>query len=273
MTIPLEFSKIQPHLKEAGQIALRYYQTQLVRRRKEDYSPVTEADEAIEKFLIGKIQELYPDPIYEIMGEEGGGTWQGKEFAWAIDPIDGTRVFIDGMSTWAISVGLLRNGEAYRGAVYLPVLDELYITNDDGAAYWSSPFTQGNPRPLQGLMRTTWDRDSFMSVPSSCHRYFEIDFSRLRALGAIAVHHVYVTKGVAIAALHRRAALWDVAGAQAILTAVGGVAVYLDGRPISLAESLTQGKPIEAMLVGHPGVVAQLLPKIKLKSAPLSETS
>ena len=250
---PFEFLKVQTWIREAGDIALRYYQTQLTRKQKDDYSPVTEADHAVEEFLISKIQQAYASQGHAIIAEESGGDWQNSEFVWAIDPIDGTRIFIDGLPLWCISIGLLRNGEAYRGVVYLPVIDEMYYTNDEGIALW-------NGCPLEGMLRTEWDRDSFIGVSSEAHHYFDIDFRRLRALGAVATHHVYVASGVAVAALHRTASIWDIAGAHAILKAAGGTAIYLDGTPLSIADILAHQKtkcdgPI---LVGHPVVVEKL---------------
>ncbi len=255
-TTPFNFAKLQTWIREAGVLALNYYQTQLTRQHKDDHSPVTKADEAVEEFLVGKIQQSYDPYTYGFVAEESGGDWQGKEFVWAIDPIDGTRVFIDGLPLWCISIGLLRNGEPYRGIVYLPVVDEMYYTNDEGIAFW-------NDRPLAGMLRADWDRDSFISVPSGIHRYFDIDFWRLRALGAVATHHTYVARGAAVAALHRQAKVWDLAGAHAILTAVGGTAVYLDGKTISLPEILADGVSRQPILAGHPAIIEKLLPRIK----------
>lgn len=257
-TLPFEFIKVQSWVREAGVIALSYYQTQLARRQKEDYSPVTEADHAVENFLIDKIRQTYASQDHAIIAEESGGDWQNNEFVWAIDPIDGTRVFIDGLPLWGISVGLLRNGEAYRGIVYLPVTNEIYYTDDEGRALW-------NGQPLAGLIRSDWDRDSFIASSSEAHRYFDIDFRRVRALGAVATHHVYVARGAAVAALHQRPTLWDIAGAHAILTNVGGIAVSLDGNLISMPEFLTQKRRRKPVLVGHPRVVEKLLPRIKVR--------
>ena len=258
--IPFDCAQTQAWIKEAGRIGLSYYQTQLTRSHKGDHSPVTEADKTIEQFIIGKIEKAYDSHQFGIIAEESGGDWLGKEFVWAIDPIDGTRVFIDGLPLWCISIGLLRHGEPYRGVVYLPVLDEIYYTNDEGIPFW-------NNRPLRGMIRTTWDRDSFICVPSGAHRYFNIDFRRLRALGAIATHHIYVTRGAAVAALHRKAKIWDLAGAHAILTAAGGVASYLDGQIFSMAEILATEQVMcqEPILVGHPVVLEKLLPRIKFR--------
>lgn len=257
MEHPFEFSKVRAWVVEAGNIALSYYQTQLTKRQKDDYSPVTVADEAVEQFIINKIRQTSTAGDVSIIAEESEGHWENKEYIWAIDPIDGTRVFINGVPLWCISVGLLRNGEAYRGVVYLPVTNDIYYTNDDGDSFW-------NNRPLKGMLQSEWDRDSFIAIPSVANSYFDIKFRRLRALGAVATHHVYVASGVALAALHREASVWDLAGAHAILTAVGGVAVYLDGALVNLAEILAQQKTTfdGPILAGHPAVVEKLLPLI-----------
>ncbi|MBN1991432.1 MAG: inositol monophosphatase [Anaerolineae bacterium] len=255
---PFEFRKIQTWLREAGHIALGYYQTGLTRQQKADNSPVSEADRAVEQFLIGKIRQTYARPEHTIIGEEFGGNWQDSEFVWAIDPIDGTRVFLDGLPLWGISLGLLRNGKAYRGIVYLPVINEIYYTDDEGIAFW-------NDRPLKGMLRTDWNSDSFIAVPSEVQHLFNINFWRLRAFGSAVAHQVYVARGAAVAALQTKLSLWDIAGPNAILSRIGGVATYLDGSPVLMPDVLAQGKCRGTVLIGHPLVVEKLLPQIEAR--------
>jgi myo-inositol-1(or 4)-monophosphatase len=258
MTSPhFDLRKVKAWVNEAGQIALSYYQTQLSLERKDDASPVTAADYAVEKFLIDKIEEHYGAQGHVIIGEESGGTGQNSEFVWAIDPIDGTRIFINGLPLWCISVGLLKNGQAYRGVVYLPVLNEIYYTDEQGVPFW-------NEKPLTGMLPNNWGRDSFICLPSEAHHYFDIDFFRLRALGSAAVHQVYVARGVAIAALQRKLSLWDIAGAGAILTGVGAAMVYLDGTPVAMPDVLQEGKVRGPILIAHPRIVEKLLPRITM---------
>ncbi len=260
MILPFEISKIRAWLREAGAIALDFYQSQfLYKSYKSDHSPVTEADKAVEAFLVDKIKQAYLPYGHGLIAEESGGEGQEHEFVWAVDPIDGTRIFADGLPMWGIAIGLLRNGEPYRGAVYLPALNEIYYTNDEGRPFW-------NDQPLGGRLRTDWDEDSFIAVPSAAHRHYKIDFRRMRALGAIATHHLLVARGAAVAALHRQASIWDIAGAHAILSAAGGIAVYLDGRPLALPEILAKRQCRETILVGHPAVVERLLPRIEVRS-------
>ncbi len=258
MSTLIDFTQTLSWLKEAGSIALQYYQNQVHRQQKDDYSPVTEADIAVERFLIDKIQQTFDTTQHGIIGEEFGGNWQNKEYVWVIDPIDGTRVFIDGLPQWCISLGLLRHGKEYRGAIYLPVTGEMYYTDNAGQPFWGH-------RSLMGMLKSSWNRDSFIGVPSSAHYHFNIDFKRVRAMGAVATHHVYVARGAAIAALHRKAKLWDLAGAHAILTAAGGIAVYLDGQPFSLTDLLAPTPKPMSILAGHPAVLEKLLPKISLR--------
>jgi fructose-1,6-bisphosphatase/inositol monophosphatase family enzyme len=87
----------------------------------------------------------------------------------------------------------------------------------------------------------------------------------VRALGAIATRQVYVARGAAIAALYSKAKPWDIAAAHAILSAVGGTAIYLDGVPLSVQEVLAQGGTTGPVLAGHPEVVEKLLPKIRIR--------
>lgn len=255
---PFEFEKLKPLIIEAGEIALGYFQTQLAREQKDDYSPVSEADRAVEEFLINKLRQVYPAQEYPIIAEESGGDWQDKEFVWVIDPIDGTRIFLDGLPFWCISLGLLRSGQVYRGIVYLPVLNELYYTDDEGQAFW-------NGQPLTGALQTDWTRDSFIAASSEAHLIYNMEFRRIRALGAVVTHQVYAARGVAVAALYRTARIWDLAAAHAILTAAGGTAVHLDGSPLSLADVIAQGKNKKPVLAGHPAVVEKLRPMIKLR--------
>ncbi len=265
MTHLFEFARVRNWVIEAGAIALKYYQTQLLKHQKSDHSPVTEADRVVENFLLDRIQQASSAYDYDIIAEESVGNWQNKEFLWAVDPIDGTRVFINGVPLWCISIGLLKNGEPYRGVVYLPVTNDIYYTDDNGHPFW-------NRRPLKGLLATTWDNDSFIAVPSGAHRYFDIQFRRLRALGAVATHHVFVASGVSVAALHRKVNVWDIAGAHAILSAAGGQAVYLDGAPLSLSQVLSRGQTMcqGPILAGHPMVLENLIQLIKPYQTPVS---
>lgn len=208
----------------------------------------------MEQYLAQKIRAAHPR--HGIIGEEFGGAEADREFIWVIDPIDGTRVFIAGLPTWAISIGLLRAGALYRGLVYLPVLDEWYFTNEEGIAYWGQ-------RPLAGRLQTTWHRDSFICGPSDIPKYFQGNIPRLHSLGAVAAHQCFVARGAAAAVLAKRPRLWDLAAPQAILSAVQAVSLHLDGTPLDMAAVLRSRQVHAPLLSGHPVMIERLLSQIE----------
>ena len=82
-------------LKPATREILSRFQTDLTVHHKEDQSPVTLADQKAEEILRKKIQREFPD--HGIIGEEFGEEDSHREWVWTVDPIDGTRSFIQGL--------------------------------------------------------------------------------------------------------------------------------------------------------------------------------
>ncbi|MEJ5241848.1 MAG: inositol monophosphatase family protein [Anaerolineales bacterium] len=117
----------------AGQISLGYFRRGVVAEYKEDNTPVTEADRAVEQFLRREIERAYPD--HAIVGEEfGEQAGSDGRPAWIIDPIDGTKSFMRGVPLYAVLIGLEIDGEVRVGAAYYPGTDELlYAAEGMGA--------------------------------------------------------------------------------------------------------------------------------------------
>ena len=85
---------------------------------------VTEYDEAAERHVVDAIRRLRPDD--GIVGEEGADHVGASGYTWFIDPIDGTTNFVYGQPTWSCSVAVAHDGRMVAGAVYAPMLDEMY---------------------------------------------------------------------------------------------------------------------------------------------------
>jgi myo-inositol-1(or 4)-monophosphatase len=77
------------------------------------------SERAIQKFLGKRF------PAHGFLGEEGGRR-EGAEFRWIVDPLDGTMNFAHGVPYYDVSVALERGGEVLAGAIYDPVLKEMY---------------------------------------------------------------------------------------------------------------------------------------------------
>src|SRR6185312_7657304 len=86
---------------------------------------LTEADVAIGKLIIQRLQKEYPD--YNIIDEEAGVIDKHSEFTWVVDPIDGTSNFANGVPTYGIMIGLLRKETPIAGGIVLPYYKEIYI--------------------------------------------------------------------------------------------------------------------------------------------------
>jgi histidinol-phosphatase len=108
---------------QAGKITLAYFGTGVVPELKSDLTPVTIADRQSEERLRAMITARFPD--HGILGEEYGEINAGSRFRWILDPIDGTKSFVQGVPLYGVLVGLERDGEAIAGVCYLPALDEM----------------------------------------------------------------------------------------------------------------------------------------------------
>ena len=119
----------------AGDEARVLYQRGAANRakRKVDQSPVTEADEAVERRLSNYLRKRYPEAGF--LGEETGSAGPSEAgLRWVLDPIDGTRAFVRGIPTWTVLLGLEAEGQPAVGIAYLPAHDDLYVAvRGDGA--------------------------------------------------------------------------------------------------------------------------------------------
>lgn len=136
--------------KAAGEIARRFW-----RRRPEIWDkpggagPVTEADLAVNAMLQAELGAARPD--YGWLSEEtpDGPARLGRRSSFIVDPIDGTRAFIDGDTSFAHSLAVAEDGEITAAVVYLPMRDALYAATRGGTATLN-----GTPIRASGRTRT-----------------------------------------------------------------------------------------------------------------------
>ena len=101
---------------------------------KDDRTPVSDADQAIEALLNSELgaENLLGEETFQRRGHDAliDQLLHGK--IWIVDPIDGTANFINSRPLWGISIGYAENGRLCRGGIFLPELGQLLITDDDG---------------------------------------------------------------------------------------------------------------------------------------------
>ena len=89
-------------------------------------NPVSEADIAVDKFLRRELGRLLPSAAWLSEESTDDPVRIGQDLIWLVDPIDGTRSFVEGSKTWAHSIAVVENGVVTAGVVYLPLRDKLY---------------------------------------------------------------------------------------------------------------------------------------------------
>ena len=121
------FEKIGNYIAdEARIISLKYFKKKLkiTSKKKKIFDPVTIADLNVQKRINKIIKKYFPE--HEILGEEES-IKNKSDYQWCIDPIDGTKSFIQGFPIWGTLISLSKKKEIILGIADIPVLDERYI--------------------------------------------------------------------------------------------------------------------------------------------------
>jgi 3'(2'), 5'-bisphosphate nucleotidase len=127
-------------LHRAGKVIMHYYKNDeksLDTQLKKDNTPVTIADTASNEIIYNFLKTTYPDiPIIseetEIDGYDTRCQW---EYVWLIDPLDGTKEFLNKTDEFAINLALVRNEQSILGFIYLPVFERMYYAYKGQGAF------------------------------------------------------------------------------------------------------------------------------------------
>lgn len=145
---------------------MQVYATDFDVSRKEDNSPLTQADLAAHNAIIAGLKQLTPDlPVLseesESIAAEVRNSWQTY---WLIDPLDGTREFVKRNGEFTVNIALIANQESVLGVVYAPVPDLLYYASADDGAYKVE-----KTGPAQRLHTRTFDINKLIVAGSRSH--------------------------------------------------------------------------------------------------------
>jgi myo-inositol-1(or 4)-monophosphatase len=193
-------------------------------RKEERGDPLTAADLAADEVL----RAMLPVPGEGWLSEESvdDNSRLVSERVWIVDPIDGTREFVEGVPEWCISIGLLEKGVPVAGGILNPVTNELVIGSlETGVEFNGEPARVLDRAPGNGIRvlasrseirRGEWDR-------------FEEAFS-VEPCGSVAYKMALVAAGQADATWTLvPKSEWDVAGGVALICAAGGAVTLADG--------------------------------------------
>jgi myo-inositol-1(or 4)-monophosphatase len=239
---PAELGELAERLaREGGEIALRGRSDLATRQSGDTKSSmtdvVTEYDRAAEAHIVGELRRLRPDDA--IIGEEGTADAGTNGYAWHVDPIDGTTNFVYDQPAWACSVAVEHHGTMLAGAVFAPVLDEMFT-----AVAGSGARRNGRPISVTGasdlalaLVGTGFAYQPAMRTEQATAVAGLIDQVRdIRRLGSAAVDLCMVACGRLDVYYERNLNSWDAAAGELIAREAGAVTSDFDGRPTQLSD-------------------------------------
>ncbi len=212
---------------------------------------VTEYDRAAEATIVERLRRDRPNDA--IVGEEGTALTGSTGVEWYIDPIDGTTNFVYDLPTWCCSVGVAQNGEMVAGAVYIPVLDELFqAALGHGATLNGAPIGTGTITDLSlALLATGF---SYRAEARREHAAWIAriigDVRDIRRMGSAAVDLCFVAAGRLDAYLERHTNSWDCAAGELIAREAGAITSDFEGGPARPDEMLAAAPGIHRALLG-----------------------
>ena len=222
---------------EAGDRILEVYATDFDVQSKADASPLTQADLASHKVIAAGLETLTPD-IPVISEEEGLPPFsersQWRRY-WLIDPLDGTKEFVNRNGEFTVNIALIEDHCPVIGVVHVPVSRKTYSgCEGHGAAVRDS---DGNTSEIHVSAAT---RKPVRVVGSRSHRGASLD-AYLDNLGdydlvpmGSSLKFCVVADGAAdVYPRLGPTSEWDTAAAQAVVEQAGGSVVELDGKPLS----------------------------------------
>jgi myo-inositol-1(or 4)-monophosphatase len=228
--------------RQAGKILLHEY-VNFDRKNvsfKSKHEIVTRADLLSEEAIIKEIRKHFPS--HAILSEEAGYFKAMSEDApkWIIDPLDGTTNFSMHNPLWCVSIAVginmppyrsYEHGEIVLGAVYAPVLGELYFAQKgmgatlDGQAIEVSDVSDG--KPLNTFCHGKDEKDIKRAV--EYYRRQKLEGFDCRQLGTAAIELAYVAAGRIESTLIPGANIWDIAAGALLVREAGGKVTDLKG--------------------------------------------
>ncbi len=212
--------------QKAGELLMGYYKPGGIHTAlKDDRTAVTEADLAADALISSSIRKHFPDD--GLLTEEAETTYPtGKSKVWVVDPLDGTTNFSLGLHYWGVSIARVTNGEPETGALYFPLLGELFTAQRGQGAFLNGDRLQVNaPDDKQPF--------TFFACCSRSHRRYDIKIRyKTRILGSAAYGLTTVARGSAVLALEVTPKVWDFAASWLVTREAGGVIRALDGEAV-----------------------------------------
>ena len=246
-----ELAAAQAAAREAGALLLRYAEN----GARYGWKPgdrwgaelVSEADIEVDALLRRELLGAFPGDGWLSEEQPDDGARLQHERVWIVDPLDGTREFLQGVPEYAVSIGLTVGGEAVAGVVFNPARDELYA---------ASVGSENDGLQLDAALSL---RDGYMLAGRGEWRFGDLppvpDGTRLLPVGSIAYRMALLASGTGclIFTVGRRHE-WDLAGGAALLAAAGAQVTDVEGTALRFNQ---RDPSVRGLIAGRPLVHAE----------------
>ena len=223
-----ELSLAKEAAVNAGELILNYYKADYEIRDKGYHNPVTTADHASDACIKKILTESYPE--YGWLSEETVDSKERlkKDRVWVVDPLDGTKEFIEGVPHFVVSIALVEMGKPILGVLYNPVTTEMFSAVHGLGANLDD-------KTIQCVSKKETKDMIILNSRSETKRglwnpYLDT-FAKLRAIGSVAYKLGLTAAGKAdIFASLRPKNEWDICAGDCIINEAGGKLIDLNGK-------------------------------------------
>lgn len=232
-------------LREAGRIMLSAHLAEdnsdgVVSEKSGSANFVTKYDVAVQEFLINGIRELIPGATFIAEEKENDPSSLSGEACFIIDPIDGTKNFINGYRHSCISLAMISRGETVFGAVYDPYMDEMFTAEKGKGARLNGREMRVSERPLAlGIAAygtSPYYKDTLSDKTFGFAKDVFLAASDIRRCGSAALDLAYLAAGRNDMFFEFILSPWDIAAGILLVTEAGGVITDICGEPIELSK-------------------------------------
>lgn len=237
----MDFERLEQVMRtlalEAGDKIMEIYNSpEFEVKTKSDASPVTAADEAADALISAGLRAAFPE-VALVTEEQAASHSQSVDTFLIVDPLDGTKEFINRRGEFTVNIAYVREGVPLRGVVYAPAIGRLFYTRADGTAVEEigpefDKASVGEQRPMSVSMP---DNRALMVVASKSHRDQATDdyigqysVQDMTSAGS-SLKFCLVASGEAdLYPRLGRTMEWDTAAGDAVLRGAGGEMIRFD---------------------------------------------
>lgn len=237
---------ILKQLERASLIANRNFGKVTNTTKSDDNNQVlTETDLEIGKLLVSGVQTFFPE--HNIIDEETGVVDKNSEYTWVIDPIDGTSNFANGVPTYGLMIGLLKQNTPIAGGIALPYFSEIVIAEKEKGSFIGNTrlFVNKETDLLKSLV--AYGIDGHQENPcitedeTTLLGRIILKIRNLRTSNST-FDSVMVAKGNYGGFLNRTSKIWDNVAQQIVIEEAGGIYTDFYGNKIDYSNPITKSK-------------------------------